>query len=89
MNKFSEIFKDDNDWNEKSVIGFIAFGMMCLVLIADLICSFCGCKLEVEKFVYDTFFWIVLGCFGISATENIAGKKTKSKDNSKPYEKAD
>ena len=28
-----EIFKDDNNWNEKSIIGFIAFLLMCVILL--------------------------------------------------------
>ena len=27
------IFKDDNNWNEKSIIGFIAFLIMCIIMI--------------------------------------------------------
>ena len=30
------IFKDNNDWNEKSIIGFIAFTIMCVIMIIDL-----------------------------------------------------
>mgnify|MGYP003145003340 FL=1 len=28
---WKQIFKDDNDWNEKSIIGFIAFLLMCVI----------------------------------------------------------
>ena len=27
-----EIFKDKNDWNEKSIVGFIAFIIMCIIM---------------------------------------------------------
>ena len=27
-----EIFKDNNDWNEKTVVGFIAFAIMCVII---------------------------------------------------------
>ena len=36
------IFKDNNDWNEKSIIGFIAFLVMCLFAFADLITGYVG-----------------------------------------------
>ena len=36
------IFKDNNDWNEKSIIGFIAFLIMCLIMIADLVTGWIG-----------------------------------------------
>ena len=31
------IFKDDNNWNEKTIVGFIAFVVMCVIMAADLI----------------------------------------------------
>jgi hypothetical protein len=31
------IFKDNNDWNEKAIVGFIAFAIMCLIMVADLV----------------------------------------------------
>ena len=69
-----EIFKDDNDWNEKSIIGFIAFGIMCLILIVDLVTGWLGRDLAINEFVYDSFVWIVLGSFGISVVEKFAKK---------------
>ena len=37
MRKFVEIFKDDNQWNEKTIIGFLSFAVMVLVMLADVI----------------------------------------------------
>jgi len=37
---FFSIFKDDNDWNEKSIIGFIALVVMCIVVAVDLITGY-------------------------------------------------
>ena len=28
MKKFIQIFKDTNDWNEKTIIGFLSFAVM-------------------------------------------------------------
>jgi|TARA_R110000787_G_scaffold94331_1_gene197018 formate-dependent nitrite reductase membrane component NrfD len=70
-----EIFKNDNNWNEKSIIGFIAFLIMCLIMIADLVTGWVGTDLVINEFVYDSFVWVVLGCFGISGVEKFAGKK--------------
>ena len=69
-----EIFKDNNDWNEKSIIGFIAFGIMCLIMIVDLVTGWLGRDLAINEFVYDSFVWIVLGSFGISGVEKFAKK---------------
>jgi hypothetical protein len=63
-----EIFKDNNDWNEKSIIGFVAFGIMCLIMIVDLITGWLGRDLAINEFVYDSFVFVVLGSFGISGS---------------------
>ena len=68
------IFKDNNDWNEKSVIGFVAFTIMCIIMIADLVTGYIGKDLIINEFVYDSFVYVVLGCFGISGLEKFAKK---------------
>ena len=69
-----EIFKDNNNWNEKSVVGFIAFAVMVLVMLADVISGYTGKDLVINEFVYDSFVWVVLGTFGISGVEKFAKK---------------
>ena len=69
-----ELFKDNNDWNEKSIIGFIAFALMCVIMIVDLVTGYCGKDLINNEFIYDTFVFVVLGCFGISGIEKFAKK---------------
>ena len=61
-----EIFKDNNDWNEKTIIGFIAFVIMCLIMIADLVTGWVGKDLIINEFVYDSFVFVVHVCFGIA-----------------------
>ena len=67
-----KIFKDNNDWNEKSIIGFVAFLIMVIVMIIDLVTGAVGSDLVINEFVYDSFVWVVLGCFGISGVEKFA-----------------
>ena len=74
MKKFLEIFKDDNDWNEKAIVGFIAFVIMILIMLADVITGWCGKDLVINEFVYDSFLFLVLGCFGIAGIEKFAKK---------------
>ena len=69
-----EVFKDNNDWNEKSIVGFIAFAIMCVIMIADLVTGYVGKELIINEFVYDSFVLVVLGCFGISGLEKFAKK---------------
>ena len=68
------IFKDDNEWNEKNVVGFIAFLVMVAFALLDLTTGYLGKDLVINEFVYDSFVWVVLGCFGIAGVEKFAKK---------------
>ena len=68
------IFKDNNEYNEKSIIGAVAFIIMCLVMILDLVTGWLGRDLAINAFVYDSFVMVVLGCFGIAGIEKFARK---------------
>ena len=39
---WKEIFKDDNKYNEKSIIGFMAFLIMTIVMVADVVTGWTG-----------------------------------------------
>ena len=71
---FTDIFKDENDINEKSVDGFAAFAIMTLFAFVDLATGYFGKDLVINEFVYDSFVWVVLGCFGIAGVEKFAKK---------------
>jgi|TARA_R110002020_G_scaffold162141_1_gene347603 hypothetical protein len=70
-----KIFKDNNDYNEKSVIGFLAFAVMCVIMLVDVITGYFGKDLVINEFIYDSFVFVVIGCFGISGLEKFAKKK--------------
>ena len=72
---FKNIFKDDNDLNEKSIVGFAAFAVMVIFAAADIITGFVGKDLVIQEFIYDSFLIITLGCFGIAEVGKIFGKK--------------
>ena len=72
MKKFLSIFKDSNEWNEKAIVGFIAFIIMCIIMVADLVTGWIGKDLVINEFVYDSFTFVVLGCFGIAGLEKFA-----------------
>ena len=66
------LFKDKNDINEKNLVGFISFIVMVLFAIADLLTSLIADKdLIINEVVYNSFVWVTLGCFGISAFEKV------------------
>ena len=70
-----EVFKDNNDWNEKSIVGFIAFAIMCVIMLVDVITGYFGKDLVINEFIYDSFVFVVIGCFGISGLEKFAKRK--------------
>ena len=68
------IFRNDNEWNEKTVVGFIAFMVMVCFALLDLITGYLGKDLVINETIYDSFTWIVIGCFGIAGVEKLAKK---------------
>jgi hypothetical protein len=68
---WKEIFKDDNKYNEKSVIGFCAFVVMVVVMIADVVTGMSGTDLVINDSIYNSFVMVVLGCFGIAGVRKI------------------
>lgn len=72
---FKDIFKDENDINEKSVVGFGSFIVMVVFAFADLLTGYMGKDLVVNEFIYNSFVIITLGSFGIAEAGKIFGKK--------------
>ena len=72
---FKDIFKDDNVINEKNVVGFSSFIVMILFAIVDIVAGFIGIDLGVKEFMYNSFVFITLGCFGIAGLEKIFSNK--------------
>ena len=66
------LFKDNNEINEKNIIGFASFIVMVLFAVADLLTSLVADKdLIINEVVYNSFVWVPLGCFGISSFEKV------------------
>jgi ABC-type uncharacterized transport system permease subunit len=72
---FKEIFKEDNSYNEKTIIGFLSFAVMVLVMVADVMSGFWGKNLPINEFTYNSFVIVTLGSFGIAGLEAFAKKK--------------
>jgi hypothetical protein len=73
-----DLFKDNNDINEKSVVGFASFVIMVIFALADLITGYVGKDLVINEFIYDSFVWIVLGSFGIAEIGKAFGPNNKN-----------
>jgi hypothetical protein len=74
---FKDMFKDNNDINEKSVVGFLAFIMMVIALGADIVTGVMGKDMPIHKFIFDGFMVIVLGSFGIGSVDKWLNKSKK------------
>jgi hypothetical protein len=75
---FNTLFKDNNDINEKSFIGFLSFVMMVVFAIADIITGSMGKELVIQEFIFNAFLWMTLGCFGIASVDKFINKKTET-----------
>jgi hypothetical protein len=72
---FKQLFSDDNQINEKSFIGFLAFCMMAIFAIADIVTGTLGKELVIQEFIFDAFMWITLGSFGIGSIDKFINSK--------------
>ena len=72
---FRDIFKDENDINEKSVVGFGSFLVMVLFALVDIVTGIYGKELHIQEYIYNSFVIIALGSFGIAEAGKIFGSK--------------
>jgi hypothetical protein len=84
MSFFRRMFMDDNDINEKSIVGFGAFIMMVICLGVDIWTGFQGQTMPINEFVFDGFMVITLGSFGIASVDKFITAK-HGKENNNEY----
>ena len=72
-----DLFNDNNNINEKALVGFIAFFMMVISLVVDLTSGLLGKKLLINEFIFDGFMVITLGAFGIASIDKWINKGVK------------
>ena len=78
-NWLKQLFDDSNTINEKSVVGFTAFIMMVVTLIADIATGLVGKEMPIHEFVFDGFMVITLGAFGIASVDKFINAKKGNK----------
>ena len=81
MGFFKELFKDNNDINEKSVVGFLSFAMMVIALFVDLITGWMGKELLINEYIFNGFLVITLGAFGIASVDKYINRKAEHDKN--------
>jgi hypothetical protein len=78
MGFLKDLFNDDNNINEKSVVGFSAFMCMVAALAIDLVTGFMGQELLINEFIFDGFLVITLGAFGIASIDKWTNRKAEN-----------
>ncbi len=78
-NFFKQLFDDNNSINEKSVVGFVAFLMLCVAFLIDIITGYAGKEFVLNKIIFDGFMVMVLGSFGIASVDKWINKKQGNK----------
>jgi hypothetical protein len=76
MSFISQLFRDDNDINEKSVLGFLSFSVLFIYGIVDVITGLEGKVFVIEPIILEVFAALTAGCFGISSYEKVQNRKT-------------
>ena len=72
---FKNIFNDENNINEKTVVGFLSFAVMTIFAFADIVTGIIGKDLVIQEFIYQSFVIITLGSFGIAEAGKVFGGK--------------
>jgi hypothetical protein len=76
MSFIKQLFSDDNDINEKSVLGFLSFAVLFIYGIVDVITGLEGKVFVIEPVILEVFAALTAGCFGISSYEKVQNRKT-------------
>jgi hypothetical protein len=71
---FKDIFKDENSYNEKTIIGFFSFAVMVIFATVDIITGVMGNELIISDSIFNSFVLVTLGSFGIAGLEKFAKK---------------
>ena len=77
---FKDIFKDNNSYNEKNIVGFGSFAVMADFAAADIVTGIMGMPLEITDIIFNSFVIITLGSFGIDGVTKIFSKDKKEEE---------
>lgn len=80
MKKFWTMFDDNNNINEKAVVGFIAFIVMIIFAAVDIGTGIANKPLLVNEFIFNAFQVITIACFGIASVDKWINKKHNTEE---------
>mgnify|MGYP001421058611 CR=1 FL=1 len=72
------LFNDNNNINEKNVVGFLSFSVMVIFAVVDIVTGIYGQELQIQDYIYNSFVIITLGSFGIAEVGKIFGNKNNN-----------
>lgn len=75
MGFWRELFNDDNNINEKSVIGFASFAIMVIAMGVDIVTGYLGKEFILNEYIFNAFLILTLGSFGIASVDKYINKK--------------
>jgi ABC-type uncharacterized transport system permease subunit len=78
MGFISDLFNDDNNINEKSVVGFASFAVMVACITVDLVTGWMGRELLINEYIFNGFLTITLGSFGIASVDKFVNKRAEN-----------
>ena len=82
MNFFKKLFSDDNNINEKAIIGFTSFIILTIFAIADIVTGYVGKDLVINETIFNAFLIMTLGSFGIASIDKYINKKASGDSDS-------
>jgi hypothetical protein len=74
-NFFKQLVSENNTINEKAFVGVVAFGMMVITLVTDIVTGVMGKEMPIHEFVFEGFLVITLGAFGIAEAGKIFSQR--------------
>ena len=78
MNLISRMIRDNNDLNEKTIIGLVSFVIMIIFAIVDLVTAYFGKDFIINETIYNSFLILTLGSFGISSIDKYTNVKNRT-----------
>jgi hypothetical protein len=69
-----DIFKDNNKYNEKTIVGALSLVVMIVFAIVDIVTGILGNQLVINETIYNSFLLVTIGSFGIAGLEKFAKK---------------
>jgi hypothetical protein len=69
------MFSDKSDINQKAVLGLVAFVLMVLYALADIVTGVMGIAFVIEPIVFNGLMYTAMTMCGITGVEAIFGNK--------------